>query len=123
MAGTVPCAKTQNRAFTHLRLTPRILCIYDAGDHDTAGEKAMTDRNPIMTGGCQCGAVRYTLYAVPTRASVCYCRMCQKASGNYFLPLAGVKRDEFAWTRGSPGTFRSSELVERDFCPKCGTPL
>jgi hypothetical protein len=49
--------------------------------------------------------------------------MCQKASGNYFMALTGVKRDEFAWTTGKPGTFRSSELVERDFCLKCGTPL
>jgi hypothetical protein len=42
---------------------------------------------------------------------------------NYFMALTGVKRDEFAWTKNKPGTFRSSELVERDFCPKCGTPL
>jgi hypothetical protein len=83
----------------------------------------MTDRNPIMRGGCQCGATRYALYAAPTRASICHCRMCQKASGNYFMALTGVKRDEFAWTKNKPGTFRSSELVERDFCPKCGTPL
>ena len=39
------------------------------------------------------------------------------------MALAVVKRDEFAWTRDRPGTFRSSELVERDFCVKCGTPL
>jgi hypothetical protein len=83
----------------------------------------MTDRKPIMTGGCQCGATRYALYAAPTRASICHCRMCQKASGNYFMALTGVKRDEFAWTKDKPGTFRSSELIERDFCPKCGTPL
>ena len=25
--------------------------------------------------------------------------------------------------KDKPGTFRSSELVERDFCPKCGTVL
>jgi len=49
--------------------------------------------------------------------------MCQKASGNYFQAFAGVMRDEFVWTRGRPGTFRSSELVERDFCRDCGTPL
>lgn len=76
-----------------------------------------------MTGGCQCGAVRYRLLAKPTKASVCHCRMCQKASGNYFQAFTGVKRRQFQWTRGSPGTFRSSELVERDFCRDCGTPL
>ena len=30
---------------------------------------------------------------------------------------------DFAWTRGEPGVFRSSELVERGFCRDCGTPL
>jgi hypothetical protein len=80
-------------------------------------------RNPIHTGGCQCGAVRYALYAEPTGASICHCRMCQKAFGNYFAPLAGVPPRDFAWVRGTPGTFRSSELVERGFCRDCGTPL
>jgi len=82
-----------------------------------------SQREPILTGGCQCGAVRYALYAEPTGASICHCRMCQKAVGNYFAALAGVKRDDFAWTRGRPGAFRSSEVIERDFCRDCGTPL
>ena len=81
------------------------------------------ERDPIHTGGCQCGAVRYALYAEPTGASICHCRMCQKAFGNYFAPLAGVPPRDFAWTRGALGTFRSSEVVERGFCRDCGTPL
>ena len=77
----------------------------------------------VMTGGCQCGGVRYALFAKPDKASLCHCRMCQKASGNLFQAFAGVGRDAFRWTRGTPGTFRSSELIERDFCRDCGTPL
>ena len=80
-------------------------------------------REPIMTGGCQCGAVRYALMSEPTRASICHCRMCQKAFGNYFAPLTGVRPRDFAWTQGAPGIFKSSELVERGFCRDCGTPL
>jgi hypothetical protein len=80
-------------------------------------------RQPVMTGGCQCGAVRYALYAEPTEASICHCRMCQKAFGNYFAPFTGVRRKDLAWTRGEPGIFKSSELVERGFCRDCGTPL
>ena len=63
-------------------------------------------RTPVHTGGCQCGAVRYALYAEPTNPHVCHCRMCQKAFGSYFAPLAGVPLGDFAWTRGSPGVFR-----------------
>jgi hypothetical protein len=76
-----------------------------------------------MTGGCQCGAVRYALAAMPTAPSICHCRMCQKAFGSYFAPLAGVRLAEIAWTRGALATFRSSDKVERGFCRDCGTPL
>ena len=81
------------------------------------------NRKPVHTGGCQCGAVRYALYAEPNNPSVCHCRMCQKASGNLFQAFAGVKHADFAWTRGAPKFFNSSEVIARDFCGDCGTPL
>jgi hypothetical protein len=80
-------------------------------------------RTPLLTGGCQCGAVRYALYAPPERAGVCHCRMCQKAVGGPFMAWANVRRDAFAWTRGEPGVFHSSSAADRGFCPHCGTPL
>lgn len=76
-----------------------------------------------ISGGCQCGAVRYLLKAAPQNAHVCHCRMCQKAMGNYFAALARVELDEIAWTRGKPTVFKSSSIVERGFCDTCGTPL
>ena len=82
-----------------------------------------TPRVPIMTGGCQCGAVRYALYAELTNPHICHCRMCQKAFGNYFAPFASVPLSDFAWTREEPGFFLSSPQVERGFCRHCGTPL
>ena len=80
-------------------------------------------RKPLHDGGCQCGAVRYALYAQPTNPHVCHCRMCQKALGSYFAPFAGVPLGDLAWTKGAPGAFMSSEVVERGFCRECGTPL
>ena len=76
-----------------------------------------------LTGGCQCGAVRYRLLEAPTGASICHCRMCQKAFGSYFAPLAGVPPGKLEWTRGRPAIYRSSEAAERGFCAACGTPL
>jgi hypothetical protein len=32
--------------------------------------------DPVMTGGCQCGAVRYALMSDPTQASICHCLTC-----------------------------------------------
>ncbi len=76
-----------------------------------------------MTGGCQCGAVRYALLEQPDNPHICHCRMCQKAFGSFFAPLTGVPLDKFEVTRGKMATFKSSDLVERGFCAKCGTPL
>jgi hypothetical protein len=79
-------------------------------------------RQPVATGGCQCGAVRYALYAAP-EGSVCHCRMCQKAVGGPFAALAKLTKADLAWTRGQPASFRSSSVSCRDFCAACGTPL
>ena len=79
-------------------------------------------RPAVLTGGCQCGAVRYALYAEPD-VGICHCRMCQKATGGLFLASAGVPLAQFAWTKGEPAVFQSSSVAERGFCRECGTPL
>ena len=80
-------------------------------------------QNRKLTGGCQCGAVRYEWSQPPAFASVCHCRMCQKASGQPAMALAGGKREHLRWTRGAPSLFKSSSHAERGFCSACGTPL
>jgi hypothetical protein len=76
-----------------------------------------------MTGGCQCGAVRYALAMKPVGTHFCHCRMCQRAVGNVFATLAPVHKDQIRWTTGAPALFRSSSAATRGFCAKCGTPL
>ncbi|MBS0529818.1 MAG: GFA family protein [Proteobacteria bacterium] len=84
----------------------------------------MTEQaKPALTGGCQCGAVRFAVSAAPVRVSICHCRMCQKASGAPFAAFADFDRNDVRWTRGTPATFRSSSIAERGFCAACGTPL
>ncbi|MBR0956201.1 GFA family protein [Bradyrhizobium japonicum] len=78
---------------------------------------------PVLTGGCQCGAVRFAVMTAPTRISICHCRMCQKASGAPFASFADVNKTDFAWTKSKPSFFRSSTIAERGFCAACGTPL
>ena len=77
----------------------------------------------VHAGGCQCGAVRYRIEGPLTNAHICHCRMCQKAAGNYFMPLANVQRGDFTLTRGEISWFQSSALARRGFCKDCGTPL
>jgi hypothetical protein len=82
-----------------------------------------TDTKLALTGGCQCGAIRFALSAPPKKVSICHCRMCQKASGAPFASFADIENADFAWTRGKPAAFRSSTIAMRDFCAACGTPL
>ena len=80
-------------------------------------------RRPVATGGCQCGKVRYALFVAPQNSHVCHCRMCQRATGGLFAALAGAPKADFAWTKGAPAVFASSNLASRAFCADCGTPL
>ena len=80
----------------------------------------MTD---TYSGGCQCGAVRFRLEGAPRNASICHCRMCQKAFGAFYAPLVDADPHQVTWTRGRPKYFQSSNYVKRGFCDNCGTPL
>ena len=81
----------------------------------------MTTTQP-MSGGCQCGAIRFTA-AKLGRPSICHCRMCQKAFGGFFGAFVTADQAHLQWTRGAPGWFKSSNKVHRGFCQRCGTPL
>jgi hypothetical protein len=74
-------------------------------------------------GGCQCGAVRFRVEGELGRASVCHCRMCQKAFSAPYGALVTVRQDQLVWTRGARSRFQSSNKVQRGFCGACGTPL
>ncbi len=76
-----------------------------------------------LSGGCQCGAVRYHVSGQLGHAGICHCRMCQKAFGSWGAALVSVDEKHLTWTRGRPGEFRSSAIVARGFCRDCGTPL
>jgi hypothetical protein len=75
-----------------------------------------------VTGGCQCGRVRYRLQLRSDDAYLCHCRMCQRASGNVFLAFKNVKQADVAWER-EPDYYASSPIARRGFCAACGTPL
>jgi hypothetical protein len=77
----------------------------------------------VRTGGCQCGAIRFRVEGPLRRASICHCRMCQKATGGYVGAYASFPAEAVTWTRGERGWFQSSEAIARGFCGACGTPL
>lgn len=76
-----------------------------------------------ITGGCQCGEVRYELAAAPDRVSICHCRDCQKSSGAPMVAWAMMPAGRFQLTKGTPRAVNSSGDSWRYFCGHCGTGL
>ncbi|MGH6948972.1 MAG: GFA family protein [Kiloniellales bacterium] len=81
----------------------------------------------MLTGGCQCGALRYESAGAPLALYACHCRECQKQSASAFglsleVPYAGLRL-----TRGAPKTWRrntdSGRRLVCVFCPDCGSRI
>lgn len=75
-----------------------------------------------MTGGCQCGAIRYRIMIEDDDAYLCHCRMCQRATGGVAAAFKNVRVADLVWSR-EPDRYRSSPFARRGFCAGCGTPL
>ncbi|MGA7374633.1 MAG: GFA family protein [Methyloceanibacter sp.] len=79
-----------------------------------------------ITGGCRCGAVRYRIEAETITTRHCWCRDCQfigAGSGtvNVFFPSEAVKVEGALSDYTSHAA--SGNLMHRQFCPTCGTPV
>lgn len=78
-----------------------------------------------LTGGCNCGTVRYEVTAPLLGASYCHCRRCQRRTG--------TASSSTAWP--TPGSFRiiggeerlkawtPSDGWEKWFCGDCGSAM
>ena len=82
---------------------------------------------PVLTGGCQCGAARYAISAAPLRLIACHCRECQKQSASAFGMSLIVRRASLTLTQGETRTWSrkadSGNTVNCVFCVACGTRL
>lgn len=74
-----------------------------------------------LTGGCNCGAVRYASSGPWRPVIACHCSQCRKTSGHH-VAATSVPREGLEIT-GEPRWYRSSESARRGFCPACGSQL
>ncbi|MBO9519067.1 MAG: GFA family protein [Porphyrobacter sp.] len=75
-----------------------------------------------LTGGCQCGRVRFKAKIDSDEAYLCHCRMCQRATGGVSIAFKNVAQADIAWEY-EPDWYASSPMARRPFCRECGTPL
>ena len=80
-----------------------------------------------ISGGCLCGAIRYTSKSQPLLTAVCNCKNCQRQTGTAFSVLVALPKGSLEFSGDQPATFDdagSSGLpVLRHFCSKCGSPI
>ena len=80
-----------------------------------------------ITGGCLCGAIRYTVRVPVTGLRACHCTNCQKTSGTGSSVNAVLASKDFAITQGTPKRFaskaNSGRTLLRFFCGECGSPI
>lgn len=74
------------------------------------------------SGGCHCGAIRYSISGDPVYHAICHCGDCRKASGAPAVAWALFPRDAVK-IEGSPRVYASSAAAQRHFCGTCGTSL
>jgi hypothetical protein len=86
----------------------------------------LPQRPESLTGGCMCGAVRYTIAEKPLATGLCHCNRCRPQSGSAFSTVIFVHRSAVTIT-GETAVFddigSSGLRVLRRYCPRCGSPL
>ncbi len=79
-----------------------------------------------LTGGCQCGQLRYRVTEPPLTLYCCHCTECQAQSSSAFgmslrVPAGGVHLDgEYSSYVRDAGKPTAAEGV---FCPQCGSRI
>lgn len=76
-----------------------------------------------LTGGCQCGQLRYSAKAAPYVFYLCHCTECQRHTSSAFGESLRFRADEVEVT-GPVKRFQrvaeSGKTREGLFCPECG---
>ncbi|MEA2442563.1 MAG: hypothetical protein QOH76_3987 [Thermoleophilaceae bacterium] len=78
-----------------------------------------------ITGGCNCGGVRFELTSPPLHASYCHCTRCQRRSGAAASPQAQVEPGSVRITRGEDllRAWEPDDGFAKVFCSACGSAL
>lgn len=76
----------------------------------------------LLSGGCHCGQLRYTVTGEPLNVMVCHCDSCKKVTGQPFFARAVFPADAVT-IEGEATLYPSSSEITRRFCPVCGATV
>ncbi len=96
------------------------MCFREMKKHD---ERASDMGQAIkLTGGCLCGAVKFTATPENRRVGACHCDMCRRWTAGPFLSIGCANTIKIE-NDAAVAIYKSSEWAERHFCSKCGSTL
>lgn len=81
----------------------------------------MNASHSSMTGGCVCGAVRFSGTPKEMHMDACHCGICRRWSAGPFMSVNVP--DLKVGDASALGSYASSEHAERQFCRTCGSAL
>jgi hypothetical protein len=76
-----------------------------------------------ITGGCYCGAIRYSISSAPFHPANCHCENCRRAVGAQAVAWITARPRDFKYDKGTPARYRTETGAWRTFCSSCGTSL
>ncbi len=78
-----------------------------------------------ISGGCECGAVRYSVHGPARETYHCHCTICQKLHGAVFGTYSNLPREQLTIDKGADNltTYDSSPDTHKQFCRTCGCLL
>ena len=78
-----------------------------------------------LTGGCNCGAVRYEVTEPLLGAVYCHCRRCQRRSGAAASANAAAAPGSFRIVAGADvlRAWKPADGAEKWFCGECGSAV
>jgi hypothetical protein len=75
----------------------------------------------VLTGGCRCGEVRFTVADEFRYAANCHCSGCRAATGSAFKAFAGIERSKLEIIEGSHSLAVFGDPDANDTrCRSCG---
>jgi hypothetical protein len=78
----------------------------------------------VLSGKCECGAVRYRVADEFLYAANCHCSLCRAATGSAFKAFAGIERDKLELTDGLDSLLVVGEADSNHTrCGVCGSFL
>jgi len=88
------------------------------------GGRALANQGDVLSGRCECGAVRYRVADEFRYAQNCHCSRCRAATGSAFKAFAGIERNKLQLTTGADRLLVVGEANSNDTrCEACGSLL